>query len=311
MPARPARASKLKVMGGRFVSAKSKTGDPKCSEAMSAKVNARLGNPVSMALDVANAILGKCRSAAHRLKTAGHQRAAGNEAKAQHQEAIVRRGGPVTAKDRAAKAAELRAKRSVSQNPATDQGRPSLREQVEAARAKKGNRSERLKDIGNKAERHAQNRAYAYQAKAISADRLKATASKGVLKDAVAESDRSKVSAIVARRRANAIAKANAPGGPKAAPSTIGGVSLREQAAAHRASKGTVDERAFKVRRKAAAHAEKLFQRASGVRIDRMPQKKYLEKLAAARQSQDELLRRRNKANEMVLRASRFARANR
>lgn len=125
-----ARGAKLKMMGGRLVSARSKTGDSQCSEAMSAKVNARLGNPISMALDVANAILGRCRSMAHRLKQAGHQRSAGNELRAQHQEAIVRKGGAITAKERAAKATELRSQLAARRQARTarkggDQSKPA------------------------------------------------------------------------------------------------------------------------------------------------------------------------------------------
>lgn len=118
MPFRTRKAG-LKSVNGRLVSAKSKTGDPQCSEAMSAKVNARLGNPISMALDVANKVLGRCRSAARRLKQGALHRSAGNEAKAQHQEHIARSGGPVTAKERAAKAREIMAQRAASEAPAT------------------------------------------------------------------------------------------------------------------------------------------------------------------------------------------------
>ena len=76
------RSGKRMTGGGRMVSARSKTGNPQCSEAMSAKVNARLGNPVSMALDVANAILGRCRSEARARKQAPKVHAAVARARA-------------------------------------------------------------------------------------------------------------------------------------------------------------------------------------------------------------------------------------
>jgi hypothetical protein len=94
-----------------MVSAKSKTGDPQCSSAMSAWQNIRHGNPASMAIDVAMKILGKCRSKARALKQAGQQRTAGNEARAQALESRVAKGGPISAKDRVAKAREIQATR--------------------------------------------------------------------------------------------------------------------------------------------------------------------------------------------------------
>lgn len=106
------RAVKTKMMGGRMVSAKSKTGDPQCSAAMSAWQNIRRGNAATMALDVAMGILGKCRAKARALKQAGQHRTAGNEARAQVLEKRAASGGPVSAKDRLAKARELRAGRA-------------------------------------------------------------------------------------------------------------------------------------------------------------------------------------------------------
>lgn len=103
------------MVRGRLVSAKSKTGDPQCSEAMSTWQNARRGNPVSMALEVAFSILGKCRAKARALKQAAGHRGAGSEARAQALEHRATSGGPVTAKERLAKARELRASRAAAQ----------------------------------------------------------------------------------------------------------------------------------------------------------------------------------------------------
>ena len=134
-----ARAVKLRTTAaGRHVSARSKTGDPQCSAAMSAKVNARYGNPVSMALDVANAILGKCRSMARAAKSASSHRSAGREAMAQHIEHRVSAGANryLTPGQRSARAAELRTQRTkrtqrVGRKPAA----PTLRKNIPLERA--------------------------------------------------------------------------------------------------------------------------------------------------------------------------------
>jgi hypothetical protein len=148
-----ARLSKLKMFGGRLVSARSKTGDPQCSAAMSAKVNARLGNPVSMALNVANAILGKCRSMARMAKGGRMQTAAGNPdraaalAKAQAATSLATKrradqGKPISTRDRKAALpgakgllAEARAKRAAKAKPtATTSHKPVDINQRPAAR---------------------------------------------------------------------------------------------------------------------------------------------------------------------------------
>lgn len=107
--------------GGKLASARSKTGDSKCSAAMSAKVNARHGNPVAMALDVANKILGECRAKAHALRQGTLHRAAGNEAKAQALEHRATSGKPVSAKARIERAKELREQRRADiMNPTSE-----------------------------------------------------------------------------------------------------------------------------------------------------------------------------------------------
>lgn len=69
------RSVKLNRVGGRLVSAKSKTGNPACSEAMSAFVRSRHGGPaVGPAVF---AMLGKCRSMARQNKKAEQLQAAG------------------------------------------------------------------------------------------------------------------------------------------------------------------------------------------------------------------------------------------
>lgn len=101
------RATKTKMVGGRVVSAKSKTGDPACSSAMSQWVATRKSGTTPASVF---AMLGQCRAKARALKQGESQRAAGNEAKAQRLEAIARgEKGPITAKDRLARAREIRA----------------------------------------------------------------------------------------------------------------------------------------------------------------------------------------------------------
>jgi hypothetical protein len=100
-----ALATKLKQnKGGKLVSARSKTGQSMCSQAMSTWKTSGMTPQVA-------ATLGKCRAMARRLKMGQDARTAGNEARAQHHEAVAQRGGPVTNKDRMARARELRANR--------------------------------------------------------------------------------------------------------------------------------------------------------------------------------------------------------
>lgn len=128
----PGRAVAIKRgRGGKLVSAKSKTGDPQCSQAMSDWK--RNGMTAAVA-----AILGKCRSKAYHLRRASDQRMAGREARAQSIEHKVDRG--LTAKERTARARELVAKRregraTASPKASTPVSRPSLRERP-AQRAK-------------------------------------------------------------------------------------------------------------------------------------------------------------------------------
>jgi hypothetical protein len=137
--------------GGKLASARSKTGDSKCSAAMSAKVNARHGNPVAMALDVANKILGECRAKAHALRQGTLHRAAGNEAKAQALEHRATSGKPVSAKARIERAKELREQRRADiMNPTSER---NLRQSAAAYdRAKRRSDEKRRATIAAKKE---------------------------------------------------------------------------------------------------------------------------------------------------------------
>jgi hypothetical protein len=77
MPARSPRASKLKSVNGKLVSAKSKTGDPKCSKAMSDWKKTPKGGTVPAGVF---AILGKCRAMARQNRTAEKQQTSGKMA---------------------------------------------------------------------------------------------------------------------------------------------------------------------------------------------------------------------------------------
>lgn len=129
MPGRAVKTQKHAVTG-KYVSAKSKTGNPQCSQAMSTWVRGRSSGSVPAEVF---AILGKCRAQAHALKAGHHQRLAGNEAAAQvleHRAAT----GKVGAKNRSELAARLRAQRAAKQSPS----KPSLKDQVQAHREKIG-----------------------------------------------------------------------------------------------------------------------------------------------------------------------------
>src|SRR6185312_8825174 len=97
--------------GGGLKSSRAKLGD-ECSQAMSTKQNARYGNPIHMALDVANKILGKCRARAHALKMGASHALAGNTAKAQHYYHLATKAKTVGVKARMAQAKELKAARA-------------------------------------------------------------------------------------------------------------------------------------------------------------------------------------------------------
>ena len=126
MPAAVARAksAKTKLMNGKVVSSRSKTGSSECSAAMSEWVTTRKSGSTPASVF---AILGQCRAKARALKQASQHKAAGNEAKAQRLEAIAAgKKGPVTAKDRMAlakeKRATLNAKRAANPIAAAMQG---------------------------------------------------------------------------------------------------------------------------------------------------------------------------------------------
>jgi hypothetical protein len=101
-----ARASKLtKNKQGKLVSKRSKTQDAACSQAMSQWKTSGMTPTVA-------ATLGKCRAKARLLREGATRREMGQEARAQAMESRASRGGPMTAKDRLAKAKQLRAERA-------------------------------------------------------------------------------------------------------------------------------------------------------------------------------------------------------
>ena len=97
---RPRATPLRKTSTGALVSAKSKTGNPMCSQAMSAWKTSGMTPAVA-------AVLGKCRAMAYQKKRARGARAAGNEARAQHWEHNAERG--LSMKERAALAKRLKA----------------------------------------------------------------------------------------------------------------------------------------------------------------------------------------------------------
>lgn len=134
MPAAVARAksAKTKLMNGKVVSSRSKTGSSECSAAMSEWVTTRKSGSTPASVF---AILGQCRAKARALKQASQHKAAGNEAKAQRLEAIAAgKKGPVTAKDRMAlakeKRATLNAKRAANPIMAAMQGGATLKPNI-------------------------------------------------------------------------------------------------------------------------------------------------------------------------------------
>lgn len=124
-----AKYGKLKkTSDGRLASAKSKTGNPACSQAMSSWVRARHGGPPAGA-EVFK-MLARCRSMARQNKQAAAQQASGKLAEG--------RG----TWQRSEKAATLKAqraeRRATAPPPAAKPAGPSLKEQADAARASRG-----------------------------------------------------------------------------------------------------------------------------------------------------------------------------
>lgn len=115
-----------------LVSAKSKTSDPACSQAMSDWK--RKDGPGLTAL-VAS-ILGKCRAKAHALRQARMHRAAGSEAKAQHLEHRVAstsvKTGSVSLSARMEKARALRAERAAKGTTAAPRTAATIRSEMAA-----------------------------------------------------------------------------------------------------------------------------------------------------------------------------------
>lgn len=139
-PAKPS-AKKAAVRPGAkgMASARSKTGNPRCSMAMSVWVNARNGKPSgSMPIAEAHKVLARCRAEANLKRYASAYRDRGDkhdEARAQHLEHRANSAGPITAKDRTAKAKALLAARKAKQQgagssfslrPATDAYKPKF-----------------------------------------------------------------------------------------------------------------------------------------------------------------------------------------
>lgn len=91
-------------VGGRMASARSKTGDPACSQAMSDWKTKGMSAAVA-------AVLGRCRAAARTKRQAETHANVGRDLAAQHLQHRVASGQALTAKDRTAKARELLAAR--------------------------------------------------------------------------------------------------------------------------------------------------------------------------------------------------------
>lgn len=94
-----------------YAASRGKTGDPKCSEAVSAWVR-RKATPET------HKQLAKCRAMARTGGQAAKLRSAGQEAKAQHLEHRVASGGPLGVAERRAKAKALVAERAAKAKPA-------------------------------------------------------------------------------------------------------------------------------------------------------------------------------------------------
>lgn len=128
MARRSTSAAKLKTgIGGKLVSAKSKTGDPACSKAMS-------DWKTSGMTPVIAAILGKCRAAAKALKQAAQHTLAGNTDKAVHWSNRAAKVSPTIAAERSAQAAKIRTERA---SRATVPQVSPLRQQADAWKAEK------------------------------------------------------------------------------------------------------------------------------------------------------------------------------
>jgi hypothetical protein len=103
MYARMAEMVKHEVTG-HFVSSKSKTGDPKCSQAVSAWKTGKATSETHHQLAL-------CRSMAQTAAKAHRQRAAGHEARAQHFEHLLRTGAPLSQTARHEQVAQAQAMR--------------------------------------------------------------------------------------------------------------------------------------------------------------------------------------------------------
>ena len=111
-----ARGQLRRGFGGRMVSKRSKTGDPKCSLAMSAfqLIIHGMADRAQM-------------SKAHALRKATHLRAAGQELKALHFEHVVGSGGPIGQRARHARALELAQERSRRNQARSNRTNPAAR----------------------------------------------------------------------------------------------------------------------------------------------------------------------------------------
>jgi hypothetical protein len=108
----PSTAVSIRPSGGRLASAKSKTGNPACSQAMSEWVRGRKSGVVSAAV---YAMLGKCRAQAHQLRQSQIAAAAGKGLKADALKARAARG--LTGKERLELAKQKRAARGPALKP--------------------------------------------------------------------------------------------------------------------------------------------------------------------------------------------------
>lgn len=133
-----ARATQLKAgAGGRLASARSKTGDPKCSSAASAWARHQ-ASPEDFKT------LAHCRAIVRRQGQAQALRGAGQEAKAQHVEHIAASGDAVTNKERTARAKALREIRAFAAE--VDARRKASRDKAAATRAAKKEQDRKISD---------------------------------------------------------------------------------------------------------------------------------------------------------------------
>lgn len=127
------RSSPLKTgPTGRLASARSKTGNPMCSQAASAWNLARHGKPPGMPRDQIFKVLAKCRTQGRTLKQAAEAEQAGQGAKAQHLRHRVVKGQATGKAERLERARDL--KRQRAERKPTPKAKPEPKLEVPAGK---------------------------------------------------------------------------------------------------------------------------------------------------------------------------------